>query len=39
MAVTTENIKDTVIKDGFLKPSADLHRHVRMDCAEVRHLH
>ncbi len=35
--VTTANINQTVIKDGFLTPGRDLHGYVRPVLHEVRH--
>ena len=30
--VTEDNVKDTVVKDGFWKPAPDLHRRLRSAC-------
>ena len=35
VAVTKDNIKDTVVKDGFWKAVRDLHRQVRGACKEA----
>ena len=35
--VTADNVKDTVVKDGFWKADRDLHRRVRGGLREVRH--
>ena len=37
VAVTKANVKDTIIKDGFWKPSRDLHRRVRRRLQGRRH--
>ena len=35
IAVTKDNIKDTIIKDGFHKAARDLHGRVREACADA----